>query len=116
MAPFAQSMGLSARETEDGGYGFDFAESGRLSIQAASEGDTVLVSLRRRVVLDDLVPLARLAAAGGPDPVEGLVFQPGLTRTAQPVLTAAIPRRDFDLPRLDAAFLALGRAFAAQGM
>ena len=113
---FAQSMGVTARENDDGSYGFDFADSGRLSILAAPEGDTVLVSLRRRLVLDDLVPLARLAAAGGPDPVAGLVFQPGLTRADQPVLTVAIARRDFDLPRLDAAFLALGQALARVGL
>lgn len=113
---FAQTMGLDARENDDGSYGFDFADNGRLSILPAAEGDAVLVSLRRRIVLDDLVPLARLAAAGGPDAVEGFVFQPGLTRADQPVLTVTIERRDFDLPRLDAAFLALGRAFARQGM
>jgi type III secretion system chaperone SycN len=113
---FAQSMGLTARENDDGSFGFDFDDSGRLSVMAALEGDAVLVSLRRRLVLDDLEPLARLAAAGGPDPLEGLVFQPGLTKADQAVLTVAIARRDFDLPRLDAAFLALGRAFAQQGL
>jgi hypothetical protein len=113
---FAQSMGLTARENDDGSFGFDFADTGRLSITPAQVGDVVLVSLRRRLVLDDLVPLARLAAAGGPDPLEGFVFQPGLTKADQAVLTVAIARCDFDLPRLDAAFLALGRAFAGQGL
>jgi len=113
---FARSLGLTAQENDDGSFAFDFADSGRLSILAAADGDGVLVSLRRRVVLDDLVPLARLAGMGGPDAVEGVVLQPGLSRADQPVLTVALPRRAFDLPRLDAAFLALGRAFARVGM
>lgn len=113
---FAQSLGLSARENEDGSFGFDFAESGRFSILAAPQDDRVLVSLRRRIILEDLIPLARLAASGGPDPNEGLVFQPGLTSNEQPVLSAAISRREFDLPRLNSVFMAMDRVFKAHGL
>ena len=113
---FAQSLGLSARENDDGSFGFDFTESGRFSIVAAPQDDLVLVSLRRRILLEDLIPLARLAASGGPDLHEGLVFQPGLTSKDQPVLTAAIARRAFDLPRLNSVFLAMDRVFKEHGL
>lgn len=116
VARFAQSMGLTARRNEDDSYGFEFADSGRLSLMADESGDTVLVSLTRRILLEDFVPLARLAAVSGYDDLAGVMVQAGLTRAGQPVLTAALARRDFDPPRLDAVFSRLRASFAAQGL
>lgn len=116
VARFAQSLGLTARRNEDDSFGFDFAESGRLSFLADSSGDAVLISLTRRILLEDFVPLARLAASGGYDDLGGVIVQAGLTRSNQPVLTVALPRREFDLSRLDAVFALLRARFSAQGL
>jgi len=116
IARFAQSMGLTALRNEDDSFGFEFADSGRLSLMSDDSGDAVLVSLTRRILLDDFVPLARLAAVSGYDDLAGVRGQAGLTRTGQPVLTATLARRDFDLPRLDALFSRLRASFAAQGL
>lgn len=116
VARFAQSMGLTAQRNEDDSFGFEFAQSGRLSFQADNSGDIVLISLTRRILLEDLVPLARLAAMSGHDDLSGVMLHAGLTRAGQPILTAALPRRDFDLPRLDAVFSRMRVSFAAQAM
>jgi len=116
VADFAQSMGLSSRQNDDGSFGFDFENAGRLSILSDETGDTVLVSLTRRIIADDVVPLARLAGAAGYIPNVDLLLQAGLNKAGQPVLTTALQRRHFDLPRLDATFAALRDAFDAQGI
>lgn len=116
VARFAQGMGLTARENEDGSFSFDFAESGRLSIAATQDSQHVVVSLTRRILLEDFVPLARIASVSGHDEIGDVMVQAGLTRADQPVLAIAMPPREFDLPRLDAAFGALRRGFAAAGL
>ena len=108
VSQFAGSMGLTARENPDGSYGFDFSDSGRLSITQGVDGQTILVSLTRRTILDGVVPLARLAAVAGPLP-DGRMVQAGLTTTQQPVLAIALEDRSFDLPRLDRALTDLRR-------
>jgi len=112
---FAESMGLTARENSDGSFGFDFAESGRLSILAAQDGQSVIVSLTRRIMLEDVVPLCRVAAAAGYDAPTDQLIQAGLTKADQPVLAITVPPSEFDLPRLDAAFMTLNRIFADLG-
>lgn len=72
------------------------------------DGQTILVSLTRRTILDGVVPLARLAAVAGPLP-DGRMVQAGLTTTQQPVLAIALDDRSFDLPRLDRALTDLRR-------
>lgn len=113
---FAQSMGLDARLNDDGSFGFDFEYSGRLSILSDETGDMVLISLTHRILLEDVVGLARLAGAAGYNNALGQVLQAGLNKADQPVLTAAVMRREFDLPRLDTTFSALRDAFAGQGL
>lgn len=108
VSQFAGSMGLTARENSDGSYGFDFSDSGRLSVTQSSEGQDVLVSLTRRTILDGVVPLARLASVAGPLP-DGRMVQAGLTATQQPVLVIALDERSFSLPALDRALTDLRR-------
>ncbi len=108
VSQFAGSMGLTARENTDGSYGFDFSDSGRLSITQGADGQTILISLTRRTILDGVVPLARLAAVAGPLP-DGRMVQAGLTTTQQPVLAVALDDRSFDLPQLDRALTDLRR-------
>lgn len=108
VSQFAGSMGLTARENSDGSYGFDFSDSGRLSVTQSTEGQSVLVSLTRRTILDGVVPLARLMSVAGAMP-DGRVVQAGLTATMQPVLVIAVDERSFDLPTLDRALVDLRR-------
>lgn len=108
VSQFAGSLGLTARENADGSYGFDFSESGRMSVTQGGDGQTILVSLTRRTILDGVVPLARLASVAGPLP-DGRMVQAGLTPTQQPVLVIALDDRSFDLPALDRALTDLRR-------
>ena len=101
---FASEMALPVDPGEDGGYGFDFHDTGRLSILSASEGNEILVSLTGRLMLDGPLALARLAQQGGYQGLGDRIVQTGLTRAGQGVLTIAIPERAFDLPTLQQAF------------
>lgn len=102
ISQFAGTLGLTARESEDGSFGFDFSETGRLTVMPDSEGRHVLVSITRRTMLDGVVALARLAAMAGPLP-DGRMVQAGLTSTDQPVLVIALPDQEFSVPTLDRA-------------
>ena len=102
VSQFAATLGLTARESEDGSFGFDFSETGRLSVMPNSDGQRVLISVTRRIMLDGVVALTRLAAQAGPLP-DGRMVQAGLTSTDQPVLVIALSERDFSLPTLDRA-------------
>lgn len=112
---YAAQMGLRAAPDAAGAYGFEFRETGRLAVLAGEDG-AVLVSLTRRVILGDLIGVGALLAAGGHHPGSGLLAQPGLTRSGQPVLTLAFPERGFDLPTLDGAVAALQAMFAEAGL
>lgn len=113
---FAATMGLAAREADDGSFGFDFAESGRLSILGGADGEEVLVSLTRRLILEDVAAFARFAGQGGYDPVSDTILSAGLSRADQPVLAVAVAARAFDVPRLDATFELLRARFSAAGL
>ena len=113
---FAQGMGLSAQAADDGSFGFIFHQAGRLALQGDERGDHVLVSLTRPVMLDDLVPLARLAAMGGHDPSGQGLFQTGINRHGQPVLALALSARGFDLPSLERAVNSLRQRCEAFGL
>lgn len=102
VSQFAATFGLTAQESEDGSYGFDFAETGRLSVLPASDGQRVLVSVTRRILLDGVAALTRLSCQAGPLP-DGRMVHAGLTSTDQPVLVIALPEREFSLPTLDRA-------------
>ncbi|MCZ8151772.1 MAG: hypothetical protein O9292_05195 [Rhodobacteraceae bacterium] len=102
VSQFAGTLGLTARESEDGSFGFDFSETGRLSVVPDSDGQQVLISVTRRTMLDGVVALTRLACQAGPLP-NGRMVQAGLTSTDQPVLVIALSEREFDLPTLDRA-------------
>ncbi len=112
---YAAQMGLRAVPDATGAFSFEFRESGRLSVLAAEDGH-VLVSLTRRVILQDLIGLGALLAVGGYHPATALLAQPGLTRAGQPVLTLAFPERGFDLPTLDAGVASLQALFAEAGL
>lgn len=114
VSQFAGTLGLTARESEDGSFGFDFSETGRLSVMPDADGRRVLVSVTRRTILDGVVALTRLAAQSGPRP-DGRVLQAGLTSTDQPVLVIAIPEREFNLPALDRALNDLRATYDALG-
>jgi hypothetical protein len=101
---FAAEMGLPGQPNEDDTFGFDFERSGRLSIMAAPEGNTVLVSLTGRLMLEGPLALARLTQQAGYDPLADRVVQVGLTRAGQGVLTIAIPEQGFDIVALQATF------------
>lgn len=79
-----------------------------MSVTQGGDGQTILVSLTRRTILDGVVPLARLASVAGPLP-DGRMVQAGLTPTQQPVLVIALDDRSFDLPALDRALTDLRR-------
>lgn len=114
VSQFAGTLGVVARESEDGSFGFDFSETGRLSVMPDSEAQCVLVSVTRRTVLDGVVALARLAMLAGPLP-DGRMVQAGLTSTDQPVLVMAFSEQAFDLPALDRALNDMRRIFDAMG-
>ena len=59
VSQFAGSMGLTARENADGSYGFDFSDSGRMSITQDADGHTILVSLTRRTMPITLIGARR---------------------------------------------------------
>lgn len=101
---FAQEMGLPGQPGEDGGFGFDFHDTGRLSIIAAPEGSEILVSLTGRLMLEGPLALARLAQQGGYAALGDRMVQTGLTRAGQGMLTVAIPEQGFDLPALQQTF------------
>lgn len=102
VSQFAATFGLTAQESEDGSFGFDFSETGRLSVLPGSDGQHVLVSVTRRLLLDGVAALTRLACQAGPLP-DGRMVHAGLTSTDQPVLVIALSERDFSLPALDRA-------------
>ncbi len=114
VSQFAGTLGLPARENADGSFGFDFSETGRLSVTRDEAGNAVLVSVTRRTVLDGVVPLARLAAVAGPLP-DGRMIQAGITATDQPVLVIAIEEDRFDLPMLDRSLNDLRQVYESLG-
>lgn len=114
VSQFAGTLGLTAREGEDGSFGFDFSETGRMSVAQDPEGRRILVSVTRRTVLDGVVALVRLAAQAGPLP-DGRMLQAGLTATDQPVLILAMDDRDFNLPTLDRCLTDIRRIYDGLG-
>lgn len=114
VSQFAASLGLTAREGGDGSFGFDFSETGRLSVMPDAEARHVIVSVTRGTILDGVVALARLAMLAGPLP-DGRVVQAGLTPTDQPVLVMAFAEQEFDLPSLDRALNDMRRIYDALG-
>lgn len=104
---FAQDMGLQALQNSDGSFGFDFETSGRLSILAPAEGDGVLITLTRRLMLEDVIALGRFSGLGGYHATLDRTIHTGLTKADQPVLAVTLSEQDFSLPGLDAAFAAL---------
>jgi hypothetical protein len=114
VSQFAGTLGLTPREAADGSFGFDFSETGRLSVGQDPEGQRMLVSVTRRTMLDGVVALARLAAQAGPLP-DGRMLQAGLTSTDQPVLILAVDERDFNLPMLDRCLNDLRRVYDGIG-
>lgn len=114
VAQFAGTLGLTAIESEDGSFGFDFSETGRLSVLQSPEDQRVLVSVTRRTLLDGVVALARLAVQAGPTP-DGRMLQVGLTATDQPVLILALDERDFSLPMLDRCLTDIRRVYDGLG-
>lgn len=114
ISQFAGTLGLTAREAADGSFGFDFSETGRLSVAQDPEGQRILVSVTRRTVLDGIVALARLASQAGPLP-DGRMLQAGLTATDQPVLILAVDERSFGLPMLDRCLNDLRRVYDGMG-
>lgn len=101
---FAAELGLPGQPDEEGGFGFDFQRTGRLSIIAAPEGNTVLVSLTGRLMLEGPLALARLIQQAGYQPLTDRVVQVGLTRAGQGVLQIAIPEQAFDIVALQGTF------------
>lgn len=114
VSQFAGNLGLMARENEDGSFGFDFSETGRLSVMADEGGQHVLISVTRRTMLDGLIALTRLACQAGMLP-DGRLVQAGLTSTDQPVLILAMNERDFTLPALDRALNDMRAIYASIG-
>ena len=114
MSQFAATLGVTPREAADGSFGFDFSETGRLSVAQDPEGQRILVSVTRRTLLDGVVALARLAAQAGPLP-DGRVLQAGLTATDQPVLILALEEREFSLPALDRSLNDIRRVYDGLG-
>ena len=113
---FAASIGIPAAPDGDGCYSFDFEESGRLSVLASHDGEHVLVSLSRPILLGDLIGTGAALAAGGYDAASGMFLHAGLTRDGRPVLALDAPARGFDFPMLDGAFGTLRAAFAEVGL
>ena len=114
VSQFAATLGVTPREAADGSFGFDFSETGRLSVAQDPEGQRILVSVTRRTLLDGVVALARLAAQAGPLP-DGRVLQAGLTATDQPVLILALEEREFSLPALDRSLNDIRRVYDGLG-
>jgi hypothetical protein len=101
---FSAELGLPGQPNEDGTFGFDFERSGRLSVMAAPEDNSVLVSLTGRLMLEGPLALARLVQQAGYDPLGDRIVQVGLTRAGQGVLVVAIPEQAFDIVALQATF------------
>lgn len=114
VSQFAATLGIAAHEATDGSFGFDFSETGRLSVVQDTAQGRVLVSVTRRTILDGVAALARLLAQAGPLP-DGRVIQAGLTSTDQPVLVIALDERAFDLPTLDGVLGQLRRIYDGMG-
>lgn len=110
---FAESMGLQARQSSDGSFGFDFEKAGRLSITAPSEGEGVIVSLTRRIMLEGATARLRFAALGGYDAGTGHMVQTGMTKANQPVLAVTLSGQDVTLPALDSALAMLDARHAS---
>lgn len=102
VAQYAESLGITAQQSSDGSYGFDFERAGRLSITPPSEGEGVIVSLTRRTILQGAVARLRFAALGGYDPVTDRMVQTGMTKAEQPVLAVTFDAQDLSYPALDA--------------
>ena len=114
VSQFAGTFGLQARENSDGSFGFEFSDSGRLSVTPDADGRRILISLTRRIILDGVVALARVAALARPLP-DGRVVQAGLTSSDQPVLVISIDESRFDLPALDRALTDMRAIYAGIG-
>lgn len=113
---FAASMGIQAVADEDGAYAFEFSESGRLSMLAAEDGKSILVSLTRGVVLSDLSGKGAVMAAGGYHPSVNQLLRPGITGDGRPVLTLSFEMQGLDLPKIDTTFQTLRAAFEEVGL
>ena len=107
---FAQQMELSAYESEDGSYSFEFERSGRLTI-IATESDDVIVTLAPRLLFDDLNGMAVLVPLAGYDPERDQITYVGMNRAGQGTLGLKCPAQAFNLPYLEQAFTTLSQKF-----
>ncbi|WP_163850633.1 hypothetical protein [Pseudooceanicola aestuarii] len=104
VSQFAAGLGLDPVVADDGGAGFEFQTAGRLSFTATQDGDAVVMSLTRKIILEDIVAMGRFAGLGGYHATGDEVIQAGMTRADQPVLALTLPAEAFDLPRLERGF------------
>ena len=100
VSQFAGTLGLTALESSDGSFSFEYSESGKMAVTLAVDERRVLVSLTRRTMLDGYVAMMRFLQLSGQLP-DGRVLQVGLTTSDQPVLILGIEEQQFDVPTLD---------------
>ena len=111
---FARSMELEPLEVGDGSYSFDFERGGRLSFVSADDG-SVLISLTRRLLIEDARNLALCAGLAGIDAYEGTACHAGVNKAGQPVLTLRLAETGLDVPRVEGAYMTLSQKFESIG-
>ncbi|MEM8597755.1 MAG: hypothetical protein AAGF76_14960, partial [Pseudomonadota bacterium] len=111
---FAGSMGVMARENQDGSFTFTFEKTGDLSLLASgdervgNEGPIVM-SLSREQARDNPALMLELTRLSGFEPSTNFSLHAGRARDGSIVLSMAIPRDQFDLSALENGFDRLTR-------
>jgi hypothetical protein len=98
---FAANMGITAQPAPDNSYGFEFAQSGLLSIIPSEDGSRVIICLALDQQHVDPLFHDRFSRLGGPHPRLGIMLHAAMGENGSFVLATGIEQTDFTHQLLD---------------